>query len=63
MAHGLCVYDSGMRLVVCNRRYLEIYGLAPHEAKPGMHLADLVRFVMRNGAYPRIASSRMLPEN
>jgi diguanylate cyclase (GGDEF)-like protein len=52
MAHGLCVYDSDMRLVVCNRRYLEIYGLAPHEAKPGMHLAELVRSVMRNGAYP-----------
>jgi diguanylate cyclase (GGDEF)-like protein len=52
MAHGLCVYDSDMRLVVCNRRYLEIYGLAPHEVKPGMHLADLVRSVMRNGAYP-----------
>ena len=52
MAHGLCVYDSDMRLLVRNSRYLEIYGLSPDEAKPGMHLADLVRSVIEKGNYP-----------
>jgi diguanylate cyclase (GGDEF)-like protein len=52
MANGLCVYDKDMRLLVCNSNYLRIYGLAAHEAKPGTHLADLVRMVIRNGAYP-----------
>jgi diguanylate cyclase (GGDEF)-like protein len=53
MAHGLCVYDSDMRLLVRNSRYLEIYGLSPDEAKPGTHLADLLRTVTQSGTYPR----------
>lgn len=51
MAHGLCVYDKDMRLLVCNTNYLDIYGLAPDEAKPGTHLSDLVRMVKQHGAY------------
>jgi PAS domain-containing protein len=53
MANGLCVYDKDMRLLVRNNNYLKIFGLAPHEAEPGTHLADVVRTVMKNGAvYP-----------
>ncbi|MGO8912863.1 MAG: PAS-domain containing protein [Bradyrhizobium sp.] len=52
MANGLCVYDKDMQLLVCNKNYLDIYGLAPHEAKPGTHLSDLIRTVMRHGVYP-----------
>jgi diguanylate cyclase (GGDEF)-like protein len=52
MAHGLCVYDKDMRLLVCNSNYLNIYGLSPHEARPGTHLSDLIRAVMRHGVYP-----------
>jgi diguanylate cyclase (GGDEF)-like protein len=51
MAHGLCVYDSDMRLQVCNDRYLEICGLTPREAAPGTHLADLIRSAIQNGSY------------
>lgn len=52
MANGLCVYDKDMRLLVCNSNYLAIYGLTPHEAKPGTHLSDLIRTVIRHGVYP-----------
>ena len=52
MAHGLCVYDKDMRLLVCNKNYLDIFGLAPHEAEPGTHLSDLIRAVIRHGVYP-----------
>ncbi len=52
MANGLSVYDRDMRLLVCNGNYLKIYGLAAEEAKPGTHLADLVRAVIRHGVYP-----------
>jgi diguanylate cyclase (GGDEF)-like protein/PAS domain S-box-containing protein len=51
MAHGLCVYDSDMRLRACNTRYREIYGLTPEEAAPGTHLADLVKHAMKHGAF------------
>jgi diguanylate cyclase (GGDEF)-like protein len=52
MSHGLCVYDKDMRLLVRNNNYLKIYRLTPDEAKPGTHLADLLRAVIRNGTYP-----------
>lgn len=52
MAHGLCVYDKDMRLLVCNKNYLDIYGLAADEARPGMHLADLIDKVKQHGVYP-----------
>jgi diguanylate cyclase (GGDEF)-like protein len=51
MAHGLCVFDKDMRLTVCNSRYLKIYGLQPHEAEPGTHLAELVQRVVEKGVY------------
>jgi diguanylate cyclase (GGDEF)-like protein len=52
MANGLAVYDRDMRLLVCNSNYLKIYGLAPQEAKPGMHISELARTVVKHGAYP-----------
>lgn len=51
MAHGLCFYDSDMRLKVCNSRYREIYRLSLEETKPGTHLAELVERSMANGAF------------
>jgi diguanylate cyclase (GGDEF)-like protein/PAS domain S-box-containing protein len=42
MAHGLCAYDENLRLIVVNRRYLEMYGLTEDDAKPGTTLLDLM---------------------
>ena len=33
MVQGLAMYDSGHRLVLCNRRFMEIYGCRP--SRPG----------------------------
>src|SRR4051794_18385027 len=41
MAHGLCVFDKDWRIIVRNRRYLELYGLGPDAASPGTALIDL----------------------
>ncbi|MGD0723366.1 MAG: EAL domain-containing protein [Roseiarcus sp.] len=38
---GVCFFDADQRLIVSNRRYLEIYGLAPEAARPGLALAEL----------------------
>src|SRR5262245_7321950 len=43
MAQGLCMFDSSARLVVGNRRYLEIYGLSAEHTKPGCTLRDLIK--------------------
>jgi diguanylate cyclase (GGDEF)-like protein/PAS domain S-box-containing protein len=42
MTQGLLLFDASERIVVCNRRYLEMYGLNPDVVKPGCSLADLL---------------------
>lgn len=33
MSEGLCMFDSSARLILCNERYIEMYGLSPEVAK------------------------------
>jgi methyl-accepting chemotaxis protein len=42
MTQGLCMFDAAGRLLLCNERYLEMYGLGPNDAKPGTPLRDLL---------------------
>jgi diguanylate cyclase (GGDEF)-like protein len=42
MSQGLATFDSSARMVICNRRYLEMYGLSPDVVKPGCTLRDLL---------------------
>ena len=43
MTQGLCMFDAQARLVICNRRYIEMYGLSPAAVKPGSPLRELLR--------------------
>jgi diguanylate cyclase (GGDEF)-like protein/PAS domain S-box-containing protein len=43
MTQGLLLFDSSERMIVCNRRYLEMYGLSADVVKPGCTLRDLLR--------------------
>jgi PAS domain-containing protein len=51
MAHGLCAFDPNLRVIVVNRRYLEMYGLKDHEARPGTTLLDLMRHSITRGIH------------
>ena len=42
MTQSLLMYDSSARIVVCNQRYIEMYGLSPDVAKPGCSFHDLI---------------------
>jgi diguanylate cyclase (GGDEF)-like protein len=42
MTQGLTLFDRSKRLVICNQRYIEMYGLSPDVVKPGCHLRDLI---------------------
>lgn len=53
MAHGLCVFDRDQRLVTCNKRYREMYGLTDALAEPGTKLRTILE--------ARV-SGKMLPE-
>jgi PAS domain-containing protein len=42
MSQGLVLFDSDRRVVICNKRYMEIYGLTPDQVKPGTPVRDLI---------------------
>jgi len=64
MTHGLCMFDSERRLLVCNQRYAELYRLPPELSKIGTpqeaitaHHIAIRMFVNENDALPLDASS------
>jgi diguanylate cyclase (GGDEF)-like protein len=55
MAHGLTMFDGDQRLVVCNGRYGEMYGLPPDLTKPGTTLRAILEARVAMGACPQEA--------
>ena len=51
MTQGLLLYDSSQRLVVCNQRYIAMYGLSPAVVKPGLAFRDLVMHRKATGSF------------
>src|SRR5579885_87795 len=51
MSHGVLLFDSESRLIFCNKRYLEMYGLLPEVARPGHFLRDLLGFRAQTGTF------------
>src|SRR5262245_27124371 len=42
MSQGLCMFDAAARLVVANRRYIEVYGLSPERSLIGCTLREII---------------------
>ena len=42
MTQGLLLFDSSQRLVVCNQRYIEMYGLSAAVVKPGCSFREII---------------------
>lgn len=42
MSQGLVMYDAAARLVVCNQRYLGMYGLSAEVVRPGLSLREVL---------------------
>jgi diguanylate cyclase (GGDEF)-like protein len=51
MTQGLLLYDSSGQLVVCNKRYLEMYELSPQVVKPGFGFRDLLAYRKQTGSF------------
>jgi diguanylate cyclase (GGDEF)-like protein/PAS domain S-box-containing protein len=49
MSHGLCLYGPDERLIVCNARYLDLYGLDPAVVKPGISHRELLEHWIASG--------------
>jgi diguanylate cyclase (GGDEF)-like protein/PAS domain S-box-containing protein len=42
MAHGLCMFDADMRLIVSNKRYAEMFNLPAGFVRPGMSIREVI---------------------
>lgn len=51
MSQGLVMFDAAGRVVLCNRRYLELYGLPSDFVQPGMSLRDLLLRRQESGSF------------
>ena len=41
MSQGLVMFDASQRIALCNRRYIELYGMSPTIVKRGLSFRDL----------------------
>jgi len=48
---GLSIYDDSLRLVVCNRPFLEMFDLPASHGKPGARFQDTIRLLVARGEY------------
>ncbi|HUN99727.1 MAG TPA: EAL domain-containing protein [Bradyrhizobium sp.] len=48
---GLVVYDASAHVTVCNRRYLEMFGLSAEVVKPGCTMQDLINHRKETGSF------------
>jgi diguanylate cyclase (GGDEF)-like protein len=59
MSQGLSMFDAEQRLIVCNGRYAEMYGLTPEQVRPGTSFRDIIQSRIANG----ISYAGMSPED
>ena len=51
MTQGLLLFDAERRLVVCNQRYIEMYGLSAEIVKPGSSFHDIISHRKASGSF------------
>jgi len=51
MTQGLLLFDSSQRLVVCNERYIEMYGLSADVIKPGCSFREVIAHRKATGSF------------
>ena len=51
MTQGLLLFDASQRLVVCNQRYIEMYGLSADVLKPGCYFREVIAHRKATGSF------------
>jgi methyl-accepting chemotaxis protein len=51
MPQGLCMWSPTAQLVLCNQRYVRMYGLAPELTEPGVSIGALIDHRIRLGSF------------
>jgi PAS domain-containing protein len=61
MIQGLCMFGADQRLIVVNRRYLEMYGFSADVVKPGITLREIRNTASPSATTPPKKASAFLP--
>ncbi len=62
MVQGLCMFDKDQKLIVVNKRYLEIYGFSADVVKPGISLREIMQYSVSLGNYTTEEADRALAQ-
>ena len=57
MSQGLCMFDAERRLVICNRRFADLYRLEEELTQPGTPLDDILAHRVQTGSYNKNSES------
>jgi diguanylate cyclase (GGDEF)-like protein len=60
ITQGVCFFDGEHRLLLCNRRYADIYNLPPEATRAGRSLEEIVDFRYAAGTTPDMSRSDYL---
>jgi diguanylate cyclase (GGDEF)-like protein/PAS domain S-box-containing protein len=52
IAQGVCMFDGSRRLIVCNKKYADIYGLTDDQTKPGTPIETILEYRIASGNAP-----------
>ena len=53
MPHGICMFGADRKLVLANDLYSQMYGLDPHDVKPGTTLPEILAARVAVGSCPK----------
>ncbi|QQN67502.1 PAS-domain containing protein [Bradyrhizobium diazoefficiens] len=59
MSQGLCMLDTSLHVIVCNRRYIEMYGLSPDIVKPGVSMREIMEHSCSLGIHPNMTGAKL----
>jgi diguanylate cyclase (GGDEF)-like protein len=51
MTQGLLLFDASQQLVICNQRYIEMYGLSSEIVRPGCSFHDIIAHRRATGSF------------
>jgi diguanylate cyclase (GGDEF)-like protein len=56
MSHGLCMFDADERMIICNRNYIDLFGLDENVVQPGIPFLDILQHSVDLGIASHSAS-------
>jgi len=62
MSQGLAMYDANQRLLVCNKKFAQLYRLPPELVQPGVTLRQIVAYRIANGIYAGASPEEYMSE-